>query len=133
MRVRSLAVFADYFQFYLWDAGTNPSAPVHYAPPDGERRLKTGTNAVAILTARNMTVPVTVEIDDSEPLLDINAWDHVVEASLHVPTGHFSCTSVREARSPTLKSCRAAIAYDRVTADWIRSIRLASTAWITIT
>ena len=87
MHVRSLSVFADYFQFYLWDAGTNPRAPVHYAPPDGERRLKTGPNGVAILTARNMTVPVTVEIVDAEPSLDIKAWDHVVEASLHVPTG----------------------------------------------
>ena len=34
-----------------------------------------------------MTVPVTVEIVDAEPSLDIDAWDHVAEASLHLPTG----------------------------------------------
>jgi hypothetical protein len=34
-----------------------------------------------------MTVPVTVEIVDVEPSLDINAWDHVAEASLNLPTG----------------------------------------------
>jgi len=56
MQLRSLSLFADYFQFYLWDSGMNPKAPVHYAPPDMERRLKTGHNVVAILTARNMTV-----------------------------------------------------------------------------
>ena len=85
---RSLSVFADYFQFYLWDAGMNPRAPEHYAPPDLKRRLKTGPNVVAILTARNMDVPVTVEIVEAEPSLDLAAWDHVAEASLRLPTGH---------------------------------------------
>ena len=87
MQLRSLSLFADYFQFYLWDPGMNPKAPEDYAPPDMERRLKTGANVVAIVTARNMTVPVTVEIVDAEPSLDINGWDHVAEASLHLPTG----------------------------------------------
>jgi hypothetical protein len=87
MQLRSLSLFADYFQFYLWDPGMNPKAPEDYTPPDLERRLKTGPNVVAIVTARNMTVPVTIEIVDAEPSLDIDAWDHVAEASLHLPTG----------------------------------------------
>lgn len=88
MTSKSLSLFADYFQFYLWDAGMNPRAPQHYAPPDLERRIKTGPNVVAIVTARNMTVPVTVEILEIEPPLAINDWDHVAEASLDLPTGH---------------------------------------------
>jgi len=84
---RSLSLFADYFQFYLWDSGANRKAPEHYAPPDLERRIKTGPNVVAILTARNMTIPVTIEIVDAEPALDTAGWDHVAEASLHLPTG----------------------------------------------
>ena len=34
-----------------------------------------------------MDVPVTVEIVEVEPPLALTAWDHVVEASLHLPTG----------------------------------------------
>jgi hypothetical protein len=87
MQRRSLSLFADYFQFYLWDAGMNAQAPVEYTRVDLERRIKTGPNVVVIVTARNMTVPVTIEIVDAEPSLDISECDHVAEASLHLPTG----------------------------------------------
>jgi hypothetical protein len=36
---------------------------------------------------RNMTVLVTVEIHDAEPPYDPADWDHIAEASVHLPTG----------------------------------------------
>jgi hypothetical protein len=34
-----------------------------------------------------MDVPVEIEIYDSEPPFNADGWDHIAEASLHVPTG----------------------------------------------
>lgn len=80
-------VFADYNQFYLWDRGTNPEAPVDYTDEDVERRIKTGPNVVVIQPERNMAVAVEIEIHDGEPPLVPGDWDHIGEASLHLPTG----------------------------------------------
>jgi hypothetical protein len=34
-----------------------------------------------------MTVPVVLEIHSVEPPLDLNAWDHVTQCSIEVPSG----------------------------------------------
>ena len=80
-------VFADYHQFYLWDRGMTNQAPEDYTPEDVRRRLKTGPHVVVIQPERNTTVPVEVEVHDADPGFDPAAWDHIVEASLHLPTG----------------------------------------------
>ncbi|RYH31442.1 MAG: hypothetical protein EON54_21310 [Alcaligenaceae bacterium] len=43
--------------------------------------------AVGIGTARNMDVPVTLELLDRAPSLDLTAFDHVAEGSLLVSSG----------------------------------------------
>ena len=85
---KQIEVFADYHQFYLWDSGMNPDAPETYTDEDIQRRIKTGSNVVVIQPERDMNVPVTIEIYESEPSVDLNPWDHVAEASLHLPTGN---------------------------------------------
>ena len=85
----AVEVFADYHQFYLWDRGMTSEAPVDYTEEDVERRIKTGPHVVVIQTERNMTVAVEVEVHDTDPGFDPAAWDHVAEASLHLPTGQF--------------------------------------------
>ncbi len=89
MRLQNIAckVFADYHQFYLWDSGTNPEAPTEYDDADMRRRIKVGPNVVAVQTEHNRTVAVEIEIHDAEPEYDSNAWDHIAEASLNLPTG----------------------------------------------
>jgi hypothetical protein len=84
---RQYSVFADYHQFYLWDAGASPEAPIDYTDVDMERRIKTGPHVVVIQPERNMTVPVTLEVLSNPPLLDTTVWDHVAEASLELPSG----------------------------------------------
>ena len=87
LRHKALKVFADYRQFYLWDRGTNPQAPEDYTAADVRRRVKTGRHVFVIQPERNTTVPVTVEVHDSEPAYDPDEWDHIAEGSLHLPTG----------------------------------------------
>lgn len=84
---KAFELFADFHQFYLWDRGMDPEAPEDYTEEDVRLRIKTGPYVVVIQTERNMTVAVEVEIHDAEPPCHVDGWDHVVEASLHLPTG----------------------------------------------
>jgi hypothetical protein len=84
---KSVKVFADYHQFYLWDKGMPNHLPLDYTEEDVERRIKAGPYMVVVHPERNMMVPVELEVHDSEPPLDTDGWDHIAEASLHVPTG----------------------------------------------
>ena len=88
MKTKSFSVIADYNQFYLWDRDMAPEAPVDYSEQDVENRIKTGDHVVVIQPVRNMTVPVEVQIHDSEPSYDADQWDHIAECSLDLPTGH---------------------------------------------
>jgi hypothetical protein len=62
-------------------------APTDYTDEDVRRRIKTGPHMVVIQPERNMTVPVEVEVHDADPGFDPADWDHIAEASLHLPTG----------------------------------------------
>jgi hypothetical protein len=84
---KAVEVFVDYHQFYLWDRGMNPEVPEDYTEDDPQIRIKTGPNVFVILPDRNRRVPVEVEIHNAEPPCDLDRWDHVAEASLHLPTG----------------------------------------------
>jgi hypothetical protein len=55
---------------------------------DTERRIKTGRNVVVVQPARNMDVPVDLEVVKSPPPDDLADWDHVAEASLDLPSGN---------------------------------------------
>ena len=80
-------VFADYHQFYLWDRGKTNQAPEDYTDEDVRRRIKTGPYVVVIQPERNTLISVVIEIHDADPEFDMAAWDHIAEASLHLPTG----------------------------------------------
>jgi len=84
---RRYEVFADYFQFYLWDAGERPDPPVDFTEEDIERRIKAASFIVVIQPVRNMTVPVEITIADAPPPLAPDDWDHIVEASIELPSG----------------------------------------------
>jgi hypothetical protein len=80
-------LFADYFQFYLQDdartAGGDDDA---WTPEAMTARVANGDRFVAIGAARNLDVPVTVELADRSPEIDSGA-SHIVEADLVVSTG----------------------------------------------
>jgi len=87
MQKRSFEVFADYHQFYLWDEEIAPEAPIDWSDDDVAHRLKAAPNVVVVCPVRNMTVPVEVELHDTEPTYNIDAWDHIAECSLDLPSG----------------------------------------------
>jgi len=84
---RRYEIFADYFQFYLWDAGEMPEPPTDYVETDLRARIKAAPFVVVIQPVRNMDVPVTLALAEAAPVLDLDAWDHVAEASLDLPSG----------------------------------------------
>ena len=84
---RRYKIFADYHQFYLWDHGESPSPALDYSDEDIARRIKAAPHLVVIQPERNMSVPVEVEITEGAPDWSPDAWDHVAEASLDLPSG----------------------------------------------
>jgi len=89
MRVRELELFADYFQFYLQDEQSGASLADAWTEEANRRRLAVAPDGcgVGVGTARNMTVPVRVEVRSRPPRGGLRLWDHVVECSIHVPSG----------------------------------------------
>ncbi|WCM89251.1 hypothetical protein [Acidovorax sp. NCPPB 3576] len=87
MKAHRLEVFADYFQFYLQDEASEGSLSNAWDEVATHRMLAVSAGVVGIGTARNMNVPVTLEMLDSEPLCDPSSFDHVVEGSLVMKTG----------------------------------------------
>ncbi len=85
--MRQYEIFADYHQFYLWDHGTSPTAPTDYTDEDLQRRIKAAPFLVVIQPERNMDVPVQLDLRDAAPDEPLDAWDHVAEASLELPSG----------------------------------------------
>jgi hypothetical protein len=81
-------LFADYFQFYLQDddaaIGNLSDAWTEEATAN---LIAVAPGTVGIGTARNMTVPVVIEIRRAKPGDSLDEWDHVVEAGLTIRSG----------------------------------------------
>lgn len=88
IRHQSLAVFADYHQFYVQDGDINPLAPEDWTDEDVARRGKVADNVVVICPLRNMTVRVEIVLHSTEPTQPEVECDHSFECSLELPTGH---------------------------------------------
>ena len=82
-------VFADYFQFQLEDDGVEHSADL-WKEQILKDRIITEQGVILIDAARNMTVPVNVEIyepNEKVPYESLDRWDHVVECSIKITMG----------------------------------------------
>lgn len=79
-----LAIFADYFQFYLQDEAANEDFGDKWTEDAVERLLAPAQFSVGIGTARNMTVPVVLSILPAEPEEDFAEWEMVNECSLTI-------------------------------------------------
>jgi hypothetical protein len=84
--IKSLALnlFADYFQFCLQDEDVDTDWSDAWTEEAVSRMLAVAPRAVAVGTARNMDVPVVVELHDAEPDRDFQAWERVAECALEV-------------------------------------------------
>ena len=87
MASHSYRLFADYFQFYLQDESANGDLSDAWDPEAMANCVALAPGTVGIGTVRNMDVPVTVEVSATEPSLNLDSWDHVVECDIEVPSG----------------------------------------------
>src|SRR5262249_16996797 len=98
MREYKFKIFADYFQINLEDCQNNADS-IDWNKEAIENLFAVGYQMITIGTARNMTVPVTIEIHDDAPSDDFDEWDHVNECSLEVPSGCiriYGCTDASD-------------------------------------
>lgn len=85
--VNVFMIFAADSHFYLWDRGMDPKESEDDTEEEARNRIKAGRHVVAIRPERSTGVHVAVEIHDVDPPYNPGAWDHIAEASLHLPTG----------------------------------------------
>lgn len=77
-------IFADYHQFYLEDENSLHETGNIWNQETHERMLATEDGLVAVGTARNTEVPVTIEIHENEPVLELTSFSRVNECSLRI-------------------------------------------------
>lgn len=87
MPTLQLELLADYFQFYLQDEDASGDLSQSWSPAAVARMLAMAEGVVGVGTARNMLVPVTVEVLETAPPALLECFDHVVEGSLEVNSG----------------------------------------------
>lgn len=87
MPTLQLELLADYFQFYLQDEAARGDLSQAWSPAAVTRMLAMAEGVVGVGTARNMLVPVTVEVLETAPPVLFERFDHVVEGSLEVSSG----------------------------------------------
>ncbi len=61
------ALFADYFQFYIQDENAAGDLSLSWTQQAVAMLLALAPGTIGVGTVRNMTVPVTIKIFDSEP------------------------------------------------------------------
>ncbi|BEP64210.1 hypothetical protein GmRootV213_47640 [Variovorax sp. V213] len=74
-------LFADYFQFYIQDESADGDLSDAWSDEAVEQLFAVRPGVVGIGTVRNMDVPVTVEVLETEKAVDLSEWDHVVDAA----------------------------------------------------
>ena len=82
-----LSLFADYFQFYLQDEAASGDLSDSWSQEAVDRLLALAPGTIGVGTVRNMDVPVMLQLLAAAPPLDLDAWDHVNECSIDVPSG----------------------------------------------
>lgn len=92
-----------------------------------KRMLAVGETSVCPGTLRNVSVPVEIRVGQSEPLIDLAAYDHAASASLHVPSGRLvvmGCTDYLpeapriELPAGTYQLLYLASGVDTITNEW---------------
>jgi len=85
-----LSLFADYSQFYIEDEQANPTADEvghSWTEETTADQIAPGRGFIRFGTVRSTNVPVEIVVEESEPPLDLDAYDHVAEASIAVDSG----------------------------------------------
>ncbi|HJZ55499.1 MAG TPA: hypothetical protein VKE74_11095 [Gemmataceae bacterium] len=93
-------VCPDYHQFYLEDAGGPHDAPEDVEQEDLRRRFAVASGLIAIYTYDPNTLSGEVIIEEDEPALELDDWDHVGECGLNVTSGGLAMRTPTTPPSP---------------------------------
>jgi hypothetical protein len=88
MLEEEIRLYASHHQFYVQDGKPHgsPDAPTFWTKEASDNRLAIGDGLLGIGTGTYGFVKIRVEQHESEPLLDLDQWDHVTECDLEVRT-----------------------------------------------
>ena len=87
-------IYASHHQFYVVDAESDYRADLVWDGRGLERHIGVADGIVAVGTIGYTFLPVSVEVWDEAPALDVDGWDHVGEASLRVGFGRLGLHGV---------------------------------------
>ena len=110
-------LFADYFQFYVADTQFRADTGEIWTTEATDRMLATGEDLLAVGTARNIEVPVAIELLSAPPDDDFDHWQQVIDCSLALTSGAFvamGCTDYQPdalTREITPGTYRARVSY----------------------
>jgi len=95
MKSYKFELFADYFQVYVMDDGADDDTSEIWTDKAFDLKLALAENTIAVGTFRNADVSFEVEIQDSEPAVNLDNWDHASKGHFEVKSGKcavFGCT-----------------------------------------
>lgn len=90
METSKLRLFADYFQLHVMDENAEDDLGDAWTDEAVSDGLAVTEQTLGIGTEVNMYVDVTVETLDLPPAQVFDGFDHVVEASIEVPSGRIA-------------------------------------------
>jgi len=94
---RTFDLFADFHQFIVCDRDADWSSVAdRWTEGSVEAMFVQSDDYIAVGTARNMPVPVTIRILDQEPQRPENECDRVVRGRLNLPSGQVVVTGVTD-------------------------------------
>lgn len=103
----ALQEYADHCQIVLGDSATtfldDYQLDFIFDENRQARRVQIAPDGLVILTNSYDTVPIVIEVRETAPDDEFTDWDHVVEASIEVPTGRIAIDGMvdfRPERSP---------------------------------
>lgn len=80
-------LFADYFQLCLQDENAEADLSEIWTEEAIDQKLALAPGIICVATARNMTVPLTIEVHDDAPEETPGDWDQINECNIEVPSG----------------------------------------------
>ncbi|WP_327000132.1 hypothetical protein OHA72_34020 [Dactylosporangium sp. NBC_01737] len=83
----ALRLFADYHQIHLFDEGSAADVADAWTDEAVADNVAVAGDAIAVGTAVNVFVAVTVEVLQRPPAAGTDGFDHVVEGSMQVRSG----------------------------------------------
>ncbi|MBP0006844.1 MULTISPECIES: hypothetical protein [unclassified Roseofilum] len=103
MKKISMKIFADYHIIFLSDANNNDDISGYISDHSIKDKLVYTSSKIAIVTARNMEVPVGLGISEKNIPVSLDSWDHIVQCSIMIHSGKLAVFGAVDYQPDTLQ------------------------------